>query len=317
MTSEPGSFEEALPGLLRDVAPKIRALALRMCRDPHDADDLVQEVFLQAQRKWGTFQGRAAPGTWMYVIAARLCRGRHRRRFGGRDVRMPALSQVTPFAERTISTAGLRESPLSGAEQREGLEAVRAAILGMPEQFRVPFVLTEVFELPVNEVAASLRLKPETVRTRVHRARLLVRRELTSRVGRQAAPAPEYERRTCIDLLSAKLAALDEGVPFQEGDGVICRRCRAVFHELDLVRDACTRLAAGDLPPSLRDLVSRLAAKTGTKSPAKASQKRPRRGAGGGHDAGNGSDGSSDGRPGRGGALAPVGRVRADRRPRA
>ncbi len=316
MTNAGASFEEALPGLLRDVAPKVRALALRMCRDPHDADDLVQEVFLQAQRKWGTFEGRAAPGTWMYVIAARLCRGRHRRRFGGRDTRMPALSQVTPFAETTVSVAGLRESPLARAEAREGLEAVQGAIVRMPQQFRVPFVLSEVFELPVSEVAAALKLKPETVRTRVHRARLLVRRELLSKSRQRPAPEPEYERKACIDLLAAKLASLDEGVEFRQGDEVMCRRCRAVFHELDLVRDACSKLAAGSLPPSLREAIRKQAAeKAGTSGARRASQKGPAQGSRGGRDGHSpvqrsSAAGSRSGRP-----LDQGRRVRADRRP--
>jgi RNA polymerase sigma-70 factor (ECF subfamily) len=313
MTEAKRSFEEALPGLLRDVAPKVRALALRMCRDPHDADDLVQEVFLQAQRKWGSFEGRAAPGTWMYVIAARLCRGRHRRRFGGRDTRMPALSQVTPFAESTVSAAGLNESPLARAEEREGLEAVQGAIVRMPQQFRVPFVLSEVFELPVSEVAAALKLKPETVRTRVHRARLLVRRELLSAARRRPAPKPEYERKTCIDLLAAKLASLDEGVEFRQGDEVMCRRCRAVFHELDLVRDACSRLAAGSLPASLREAIRRQAnEKAGTAGAQRASQKRPTQGSRGGRDGRRSSGtGAGDGR-----SMAQGRRVRAGGRPR-
>ena len=279
----PMSFESALPGLIREVAPRLRGLALRLCRDEHDADDLVQEVFLQAQRRWSTFRGDAEPGTWMYAIAARLCRARHRRRFGGRDSRMPALSQVTRFAETTISRAGEQESPLRGAERREALEGVQAAILSMPETFRVPLVLTEVLELPVRQVAGALGLKEETVRTRVHRGRLLLRRAMLARVRQTPAPRPVYERRVCVDLLSAKLAALDEHREFAAADEVICRRCRAVFHELDLVSDACRQIARGEIPPALRatrrKMLTADGVKSGTRDRERASKKRPRAGA--------------------------------------
>ena len=66
------------------------SLARRMCGNRADADDMVQEVFLQAFRKWHTFKGDADPGTWLYAIAARSCKARMRRK-GGIDRRVPAI----------------------------------------------------------------------------------------------------------------------------------------------------------------------------------------------------------------------------------
>jgi len=271
------SFESVLPDLLKNAAPKLHALALRMCGNQSDADDLVQEAFLQAQRRWSTFRGDSSPSTWLYAIAARLCSPRLRRKRGGADLRLPALSKVTPFAETTVSARGLVESPLSRVERAETVEVLRAAIVRIPETFRVPLVLTDVLELPVEEVAQALRLKPATVRTRVHRARLFLRREMVSQLSRRPAPQPDYERQVCVDLLAAKLASMDEQQPFPAGDQVLCKRCRAVFHELDVLRDACAHLKQGVMPSSLRAELERSIKKNanpGMRVLPRASQKR-------------------------------------------
>ena len=67
---------DAVARLLEEHGPRIFALAQRLCGNRADAEDLVQDVFLQASRKWHTFRGEADPGPWLYSIAARSCKGR-------------------------------------------------------------------------------------------------------------------------------------------------------------------------------------------------------------------------------------------------
>lgn len=216
---------------------------------------MVQDVFLQAYRKWHTFKGDANPGTWLYAIAARSCKSRLRRK-GGIDRRMPAMSQLSPFKDSRIidfPESGDGASPVSSTMARESARAVQQAILTLPENFRVPLVLKEMLELPIDEVARALNIKPQTVKTRVHRARLLLRKALVERakLPRLAAPEPIYERRVCLDLLKAKFDAMDKGRGFPIGQDVVCDRCRAVFAELDLAQDACSMLAESKLPPQV------------------------------------------------------------------
>ena len=62
------------------------------------------------------------------------------------------------------------------------------------------------------------------------------------------AKAPTYEKQVCLDLLKAKLDAMDHGRGFPIGQGIVCERCRAVFAELDLAQNTCARLAEGAMP---------------------------------------------------------------------
>jgi RNA polymerase sigma-70 factor (ECF subfamily) len=251
---------EAVERLLRDHGARLYALAQRLCAHTHDAQDMLQDVFLQAYRRWPTFRADARPETWLFAIAARACRARTRRK-GGIDRRAPALSQLLPFAERTnlhLPDPGAR-SPAREAIARESARAVQQAILTLPESFRVPLVLKEMLELSVEETAQALNLKPQTVKTRVHRARLLLRKALLARRALKKGPAqtPAYDRQVCLDLLRAKLDAMDRGRGFPVAQSVVCERCRAVFAELDLAQNACAQLASGALPARLRQAIQR------------------------------------------------------------
>lgn len=249
----------AIPRLVDLHGPKLFALASRLCGNASDAEDMVQEVFLQAYRKWETFKGEADPGTWLYAIAAHSCRARTRRK-GGIDRRMPAMSQLMPWTDNVIADMDSRgESPISKVIERESERAVHDAIVALPENFRVPLILKEMLELPIEEVGSALNLKPETVKTRVHRARLLLRRAILEKrsIPKRAAPAPTYEMRVCADLLRAKLDAMDQGRHFPISQRVVCERCKAVFAELDLAQNACARLASGEWSKDVRDRVLR------------------------------------------------------------
>jgi RNA polymerase sigma-70 factor (ECF subfamily) len=260
--------EKAIPRLLELYGPRLYSLASRLCGHADDAEDMVQDVFLQAYRKWHTFKGESSPGTWLYAIAARSCKARMRRK-GGVDRRMPALSQLMPWNERTNLDLGPDDfadgkghlgggnghgSPVGAVIERESARAVQEAILTLPEHFRVPLVLKEMLELSIEDVAEALHIKPETVKTRVHRARLLLRKAMVERraMPKRSAKAPTYEKQVCLDLLKAKLDALDKGRAFPIGQPIVCERCQAVFAELDLAQHACAQLAEGRMPDRVR-----------------------------------------------------------------
>lgn len=245
----------AVGSLLTLHGGRLHALALRLCGHRADAEDLVQETFLQAWRKWPSFRGESDPGTWLYAIAGRLCKARLRRK-GGIDRRIPAMSQLMPWRETAVMEAAAAPAGLEDeAEKREARARVQGAIIKLPEHLRGALVMKDVLGLSVQDAAAALGLAENTVKTRVHRARLALRKAMTAGGSSVPAPAPVFDRQVCIDLLKAKMEAMDDGgvtKGFRVPQADLCARCRAVFRELDFVQDACVHLASGTLPPGLK-----------------------------------------------------------------
>ncbi len=244
----PATAQLDLAAALERYGPRLRAVAYQLVGA--DADDVVQETFLRAVRKAHTFRAESEVGTWLHAILVRVAL-RHRRKRARGGPRL-SLDAAMPIDEGVLADPRARGyDPSSQTIRREATQAVQEAIARLPDAFRVPLVLKEIGELPVEDVARIRRIKPQTVKTRVHRARMLLRGLLDSKLPRRRLPAAAYERRICVDLLAAKQAALDRGerVPL---DGVTCERCRAVFATLDLGSRVCHDLARGDLPPALR-----------------------------------------------------------------
>ncbi len=245
--------EVALPRLVEQHGDRLYSLGLRFCGDPEAARDLVQETFLLAFRKWHQFEGRARATTWLYTIASRVCQRFHRRR-GGSEPRVQSLDELLPFGEASeaVHAQGERDSLEAREEHAARLAAVERAIAGLPVAFRMPLVLKEIAGLSLQEISGALGVQLETVKTRLHRARLAVRKEIESGRPRRAAPPPRFDRQLCLDLLAAKQSALDRGQRFEFPEGLVCERCATIFASLDLAQEACREIGRGALPAALR-----------------------------------------------------------------
>lgn len=247
------SAEDAVPRLYDEWGDKIYGLGLSQCRDPHDAEDLVQETFLQAFRKWDQFEGRSKPSTWLYTIASRVCMRKRRKRVG-EPQRMESLSDLLPIGEPRIPELPADdESPLDEQLRQEAKETLEAALQELPREFRLALVLKDIAGLPVAEVAEVLGVKQATVKTRVHRARLLLRKRLAAKLPKKDAPPPDHPRSVCFDLLRGKQEALDRGIDSPHLEQELCSRCSALFSTLDLTRQICGDLGSGRIPAALRD----------------------------------------------------------------
>jgi RNA polymerase sigma-70 factor (ECF subfamily) len=251
--------EEAIPALFEAEGGRLHQLALRFCGDPDTAQDLVQEVFLQAWRDWAGFDGRAKASTWLYSIAWRTCQRFHKKRAGEPD-HLESLEQLLPFGEQKLRCAPDEDddSPDAVAALREAKERAEQAIGALPDEFRVPFILKEVVGLSVEDVASVMGIPENTVKTRLHRARLRVRKALESALPERDVPAPRFDKQVCLDLLEAKQDALDRGVDFVFPNGIVCEFCSEVFATLDLVDSTCADLAQADAPEDLRRRVGAL-----------------------------------------------------------
>lgn len=257
--------EVALPLLVEREGPRLYALARRFCGEPQEAEDVVQETFLQAFRKWHQFEGRSSAATWLYTIAARTCR-QHRRRRAGEPDRVQSLDELLPFGEPEMGVVPRGDElggPLDEHVRAEGRRHVEQAILELDPSHRMPLVLKEIAGLSLAEVGAVLGIKEATVKTRLHRARLRLRKALESVLPRRAVPPPIYSRQVCLDLLNAKQESLDRGVDFEFPDRVVCERCAELFATLDLSGELCRDVARGALPDTVREQVLRALAAAG------------------------------------------------------
>ncbi len=247
----PASFAD----VAERVAPHLFRIATRMCGNADEAQDLVQDTLLQGFRKWRQFEGRSDPTTWLYTIAGRLCQRRHRRR-AGEPRRIESLSELLPSASDPVvafpSDAG---NPDDEHLRHVAEQTVARALVQLPVEFRMPLVLSDIAELTAREIATVLGLKEATVKTRIHRARLRIRRALLTALPPRDAPPPNHDRQVCLDLLRAKQESLDRRVPFPFSNDELCVRCRAVFDALDMGRAACVSLASEALPPRVAALL--------------------------------------------------------------
>lgn len=246
----------AVQELMESDGQKMYGLALKLCRNQAEAEDLVQDTFLQAFRKWDQFEGRSEPTTWLYTIASRLCQRRQRSR-SGEPRRLESLTDLLPVGESSIPEIPTAEdSPLDEHLKREAKDQVERALAELPVHLRLPLVLKDIAELSVSDVGRVLGIKPATVKTRVHRARLALRRALAEVLPKRPSPPPNHPQRVCLDLLSAKQEALDRGTEFPVPQDELCSRCQSLLSTLNLAHDVCSELSLDRLPEELRRRIS-------------------------------------------------------------
>jgi RNA polymerase sigma-70 factor (ECF subfamily) len=174
-TGPPPTVEQ----VFRDYAPRIYNLARRMLGNDADAEDVTQDVLLQVVRKLDTFRGEAALPTWLHRITVNAALA-HRRRRATREeahVRDP----LDQFADEGHHDGPVRRwsvPPDQAALDRETHELIERAIAELPEIYRDVYVLADVEGLPNAEIADMLNLSVPAVKSRLHRARLLMRNAL-------------------------------------------------------------------------------------------------------------------------------------------
>jgi RNA polymerase sigma-70 factor (ECF subfamily) len=162
--------------IFRKYASRVYNLARRMLGNDADAEDVTQDVFVQVLRNLPTFRGEAAFSTWLYRIAVNTTLTYRRKR----AVRK-AYSLAEPFQE--FADNGEHRRPLRrwapGPEQlaldREAHQLIEKAIGQLPEMYRDVYVLADVEGLPNADIADMLGLSVAAVKSRLHRARLLMR----------------------------------------------------------------------------------------------------------------------------------------------
>lgn len=173
---------EAFDKLYRDHVDLVYRYAYRLCGDMESANDLVQETFLNAFRGMNAFRGDAQVSTWLYTIASRAAMRLRRKRKGAPE-RELSLEEFIPTSDGEfrlqIPIEGL--TPEQALENKELREALDHAINKLPKKYRIALVLRDMEGLSAKGVSGIMGLSERAVKSRLHRARLFVRRELSGR----------------------------------------------------------------------------------------------------------------------------------------
>jgi RNA polymerase sigma-70 factor, ECF subfamily len=176
--------ESAVHELAERYSSRIYQLALRHMKNREDAEEVTQDVLMKVYRKVGAFRGDAALSSWIYRITFNTAMSRLR------NTRL--ARQAEQEKERTLAAASAHEerprTPRQAADwsrmpdeellRTQLREAVAEAIRELPEIYRAPVVLRDIQGLTTEEASTRLKLKDQTLKSRLHRGRLMLRERL-------------------------------------------------------------------------------------------------------------------------------------------
>ena len=166
------SRDEVLEGLVREHSRLVYRIAYAVLRRPHDAEDATQETFMRVLRYSSKLAMVDNPKTWLARIAWRVAVDRSRQR--GRSRELPLEDPEKPF-EEAVSSDTPADETVQGIQVGAALERMIAAL---PEKLREPLILSTIEEMSPREVAAALGINEAAVRSRVFRARQILREKL-------------------------------------------------------------------------------------------------------------------------------------------
>lgn len=188
--STPEGVEEAL-GLLQNT---VYSFSMKVCGHPEDAEDTMQEVLFRSLKHLNKIENPSALSVWLYTVTRNRC-WRMRRKPGIGSKGHVSLEELMPDdAELALLLADPVASPEGKAIQAEQQELVQRAVLRIPLPLRLVLVLHDMEELSTEEVAQVLGLQAGTVRVRLHRARLAVRKEMRRRLQAAAVSPTRPEK---------------------------------------------------------------------------------------------------------------------------
>jgi RNA polymerase sigma-70 factor (ECF subfamily) len=251
------SLEEAL-GLLQST---VFSFSMKVCGQREDAEDTMQEVLLQSVPTLPKFDSPRALMVWLYKVAKSRClMSRRRSKFAPKGAL--SLEELMPDRRELDSLSGVTEgTPESAFLRREKAKRLREAVQKLPAEYRLILVLHDMEDLSDEDIAEITGLRAGTIRVRLHRARLFVRKELAmleqararDRGAKSTVPQQEHPRqRRCKEMFAELSNYLDD-----ELDDSLCEQlekhmegcdpCKAFLSSLESSIEQC-RTAPHETP---------------------------------------------------------------------
>ena len=202
-----GRDEAAFRTIMQANNRRLYRLARGILRNDSEAEDVVQETYVRAFTHLDSFRGDSSLATWLARIAMNEALGRLRKQRPSVDLGTLAPgvleAQIIQFPLSAPS-----EDPEKSMAQREIQQVVEHAIDDLPEAFRIVFITRVIEGMNVEETAEILGLKPETIKTRLHRARTMLRDNVEKKIGPVVMEAFPFAGKRCERLTDAVLKRL-------------------------------------------------------------------------------------------------------------
>jgi RNA polymerase sigma-70 factor (ECF subfamily) len=200
LAGETGLFEL----LMRRYNQRLYRAARAILRDDAEAEDVTQDAWVRAYQHLRQFEGRASFSTWLTRIGVHEALSRLRRR--SRKEEIDGMTESRRDSLDSILTSA--STPEQLASNNEARNLLEQAIDSLPDAYRETFVLRDVEGMSTAETAESLSISEENVKTRLHRARALLRKELYARAGATSSTAFHFLGVRCDRMVAAVMTRI-------------------------------------------------------------------------------------------------------------
>jgi len=187
---------------------RLYRVARAVMRDDTEAEDVVQETYLRAFSNLSKFRGESSLTTWLTRIALNEALGRKRKQRATVTLESLETAQETSAQIIQFPAMDTEADPERSAAQHEIRRLLERAMDALPEAFRLVFVMRDVEEMSIEETAAHLGIRPETVKTRLHRARRLLRQSLDGQLASTLKGAFPFAGARCTRITETVLSRL-------------------------------------------------------------------------------------------------------------
>ncbi len=249
-----GSLED----LLERHQAQVYRFGMKMCRDPEDARDVLQDTLLAMARGVRDFRGASSISTWLYTIARSFCIKKRRRSKFAPEPERSLESDASPEAADLPDPGRTPDEVLASKQVHDALEQ---AIGALEPMYREVLLLRDVEGLSAAEVAEVLGVGVPAVKSRLHRARLSVRAHVAPLLGiSPPEPAAAPSKSSCPDVLELFSRHLEDEISADvclemERHLAGCARCRATCDSLKRTLALCRTSPSVPVPKALQDSV--------------------------------------------------------------
>lgn len=203
-----GGESAAFEALMRRHNRTLFRTARAILRDDAEAEDSLQEAYMQAYAAMGSFRGDAKLSTWLARIVANEALMRLRKRTRRSEI-VPLQSSAALENLDDIPDPSMEKNPENSAQRAQTRQLLEAQIDGLPDSYRAVFMLRAVEEMSVEETAAVLQIPEATVRSRFFRARSLLREALASKIDLACGEAFAFAGERCDRIVASVMARIE------------------------------------------------------------------------------------------------------------